>query len=162
MAGASANYRLGVRFIHGVSTSIHVLCACGPFLNNFVLQVIKGIKNGCPCEKHFVNSLMPSDAYMTNIASDNGLSPVRHQAIIWTNAVILSIRPYGTYFSEIVIQNSKVFIKGNALEHIVCEMAAICYLSQCVNWTHGNKLRWNKYIPFRKKIVWKCRLQNVC
>ena len=28
-----------------------------------------------------------------NIASDNGLSPVRHQAIIRTNAAILSIRP---------------------------------------------------------------------
>ena len=28
----------------------------------------------------------------TNIASDNGLSPDRRQAIIWTNAGILSIR----------------------------------------------------------------------
>ena len=28
-----------------------------------------------------------------NIASDDGLSPVRRQAIIWTNAAILSIRP---------------------------------------------------------------------
>ena len=27
----------------------------------------------------------------TNIASDNGLSPVRRQAIIWINAAILSI-----------------------------------------------------------------------
>ena len=29
----------------------------------------------------------------TSIALDNGLSPVRHQAIIWTNAAIWSIRP---------------------------------------------------------------------
>ena len=29
----------------------------------------------------------------TNIASDNGLLPVRRQAIIWTHAAILSIRP---------------------------------------------------------------------
>ena len=28
----------------------------------------------------------------TNIASDYGLSPIRRQAIIWTNAAILSIR----------------------------------------------------------------------
>ena len=28
-----------------------------------------------------------------NIASENGLSPVRRQAIIWTNAALLSIRP---------------------------------------------------------------------
>ena len=29
----------------------------------------------------------------TNFASDNDLLPVWNQAIIWTNAVILSIRP---------------------------------------------------------------------
>ena len=36
----------------------------------------------------------------TIIASDNGLSPGRRQAIIWTNAGILLIRPLGTNFSE--------------------------------------------------------------
>ena len=39
------------------------------------------------------------------IGSDNGLSPGRRQAIIWTNAGILSIGPLGTNFSEILIQN---------------------------------------------------------
>ena len=34
--------------------------------------------------------------------SDNGLSPDRRQAIIWTNAGILLIGPLGTYFSEIL------------------------------------------------------------
>ena len=34
------------------------------------------------------------------IGSDNGLSPVRRQAIIWTNAVVLLIGPLGTNFSE--------------------------------------------------------------
>ena len=38
-----------------------------------------------------------------NIVSNNGLSPGRHQAIIWTNAGILLIRPLGTNFSEISI-----------------------------------------------------------
>ena len=37
-------------------------------------------------------------------ASDNGLSPIRHQAIIWTNAGLLSIGPLGTNFSEILIK----------------------------------------------------------
>ena len=40
---------------------------------------------------------------LTIIASDNGLSPGRHQAIIWTNAGILLIGPLGTNFSEIWI-----------------------------------------------------------
>ena len=39
---------------------------------------------------------------LTHIASDNGLSPGRRQAIIWTNAGMLSIGPLGTNFSEIL------------------------------------------------------------
>ena len=45
-----------------------------------------------------------ASAQHANIASDNGLSPVRRQAIIWTNAGILSIRPRVTYFSGILIE----------------------------------------------------------
>ena len=41
---------------------------------------------------------------LTIIGSDNGLSPDRRQAIIWTNAGILSIGPLGTNFSEILIE----------------------------------------------------------
>ena len=37
------------------------------------------------------------------IGSNNGLSPWRRQAIIWTNAEILLIGPLGTNFSEIII-----------------------------------------------------------
>ena len=38
------------------------------------------------------------------IGSDNGLSPGRRQAIIWTNAGILLIGPLGTNFSEILTE----------------------------------------------------------
>ena len=41
---------------------------------------------------------------LTIIGSDNGLSPGRRQAIIWTNAGILLIGPLGTKFSEILIE----------------------------------------------------------
>ena len=41
---------------------------------------------------------------LTIIGSDNGLSPGRRQAIIWTNAGILLIGPLGTNFSEILIE----------------------------------------------------------
>ena len=41
---------------------------------------------------------------LTSIGSDNGLSPGRHQAIIWTNAGILLIGPLGTNFSELLIE----------------------------------------------------------
>ena len=41
---------------------------------------------------------------LTIIGSDNGLSPDRRQAIIWTNAGLLLIGPLGTIFSEILIK----------------------------------------------------------
>ena len=41
---------------------------------------------------------------LTIIGSDNGLSPDRRQALIWTNAGILLIGPLGTNFSEILIE----------------------------------------------------------
>ena len=41
---------------------------------------------------------------LTIIGSDNGLSPDRRQAIIWTNVGMLLIGPMGTNFSEILIK----------------------------------------------------------
>ena len=41
---------------------------------------------------------------LTIIGSDNGLSPDRRQAIIWTNVGLLLIRPLGKNFSEILIE----------------------------------------------------------
>ena len=45
------------------------------------------------------------------IGSDNGLSPGRRQAIIWTNAEILLIGPLGTNFIEILIGIQKFSFK---------------------------------------------------
>ena len=41
---------------------------------------------------------------LTIIASDNGLSPGRRQAIIWSNAGLLLIGPLGTNVSEILVE----------------------------------------------------------
>ena len=40
---------------------------------------------------------------LTIIGLDNGMSPGRRQAIIWTNVGILFIGPWGTNFNEILI-----------------------------------------------------------
>ena len=51
------------------------------------------------------------------IDSDNGLSPDRHQAIIWTNAGILLLGPLGTNVSEIMIDwSSYIFIQQSGFE----------------------------------------------
>ena len=57
-------------------------------------------------------------------SSDDGLLPIRRQAIILTSAGLLSIGPLGTNFSEILI-TTKIFIHENASETVVCEMAVI-------------------------------------
>ena len=63
---------------------------------------------------------------LTIIGSDNGLSPGRRQAIIWTNAGILLI----------LKRNSGIFIQDNAFENVVCEIASILSRPQCVKTSH--------------------------
>ena len=53
---------------------------------------------------------------LTIIGSDNGLSPGRRKAIIWTNAGILLIGPLGTNFSEILIGIHKLSFTKNHLK----------------------------------------------
>ena len=53
---------------------------------------------------------------LTIIGSDNGLSPERRQAIIWTNAGILLIGPLGTNFGEILIQIQTFSLKKMRLK----------------------------------------------
>ena len=50
----------------------------------------------------WVNSLRLNDASVNWVIIDsvNGLSPVRRQAITWTNADLLSLRTLGTNFNE--------------------------------------------------------------
>ena len=56
-----------------------------------------------------INLLRPSDVFiyvgkLSIIGSNNGLSPSRRQAIIWTNVGLLLIGTPGTNFSEISIE----------------------------------------------------------
>ena len=53
---------------------------------------------------------------LPTIGSDNGLSPGRRQAIIWTNAGILLIGPLWTNFSEILIEIPTFSFKKMRLE----------------------------------------------
>ena len=72
---------------------------------------------------------------LTINGSDNGLSPGRRQAIIWTNAEILIIGPLGTNFGEILIEILTFSFKKIVFESVVCEMVSLLSRPQCVN--HG-------------------------
>ena len=86
---------------------------------------------------------------LTILVSDNGLSPSRCQAIIWTNAGILLIGPLGTNFSEIAIEIDifsfkKMHLKmssGNwqpsclGLNVLMCTQVSFCVLG-AARWSH--------------------------
>ena len=57
-----------------------------------------------------VTNIYVSD--LVHHCSDNGLSPIRRQAIVWTNDGVLLIRTWGTSFSEIFnISFTKMHLK---------------------------------------------------
>ena len=66
-----------------------------------------------------------------SIGSDNGLSPIRRQAIAWTNAGLLSIRLLGTNISEILI--GILSLKKMHLKWSSAKMAAILSRERWVN-----------------------------
>ena len=63
---------------------------------------------------------------LTIIVSDNGLSPYRRQAIIWTNAGILLIGPLGTNFSEILIEILTFSFKKMHLKGLSAKRRPFC------------------------------------
>ena len=63
---------------------------------------------------------------LTIIGSNNGLSPCRRQAIIWTNAKILLIRPLRTKFSEILIAIHTFSFKKMHLKMSPAKWWSIC------------------------------------
>ena len=62
--------------------------------------------------------------------SDNGLSPGRHQAIIWTHVVNWTLR---NKFRWNFNRNSNIFIDENTFENVVCEMLSISSRALCVD-----------------------------
>ena len=70
-----------------------------------------------------------------SFSSDNGLSPVRCQAITWTNTNLLSTGPLGTNFQWNPKQNTKLFNHENAFEVIVWEIAAILFMGSWGNFS---------------------------
>ena len=64
---------------------------------------------------------------LSNIGSDNGLSPARRQAIIWTNARILLIGPLETNFSEILTEIMTFSFKKMYLKASSAKLRPFCF-----------------------------------
>ena len=97
MAGASALYRLGVRFMHGMFASIHNLIVIF-FLLLYIPYVIKGIKNCYPrllrLEALYVcATAQPSMSLISTIHGQPFLIPLtRHLLAEWIKSVALQWR----------------------------------------------------------------------
>ena len=110
--------------------------------------------------------------YASITGSDNGLSPGRRQAIIWTSAGILPIGPPGTNFNEILIgihifsfkkmhlkmssAKWRYFCLGlmqcvNPVQCILCSWILMANIA-CVSNQQGNKndVKWKSQSPFWK------------
>ena len=97
------------------------------------------------------------------IGSDNGLSPCRRQAIIWTNAGILLIGPFGTNFSGTSIEihtfsfkkmhfkmsSAKWRLSGLGLN----ELTKFCYDIRCVDFGCQWILILHCVSPFRNNFI---------
>ena len=92
---------------------------------------------------------------LTFIGSDNGLSPDRRHAIIWTNAVILLIGPLGTKFSEILIEILTYSFKKMRLNVSSAKWRPFCL---GLNVLLSNSLPWNE----RKDLIWTIHSGVLC
>ena len=93
------------------SYGIHLITISQKILNIFIIEIslkftnlrLKSNPPGANELTHWGRVTHICVGKLIIIGSDNGLSPDRHQAIIWTNTGLLSIGPLRTYFSEILI-----------------------------------------------------------
>ena len=84
------------------------------------------------------------------IGSDNGLSPRRRQAIIWTNARILSIGPFGINFSEILIEIHTFLLKKIHLKMLSGKWRPFCVGLNVLN-------SWHHFSIHGQGIIAKCK-----
>ena len=95
---------------------------------------------------------------LTIIGSDNGLSPQRRQAIIWTNAGILLIGPLGKNFSEIIIEIQTFSLKKIRLKMASAKCCSFRIGLNVLTATKGHYAAIIDDICFRHTIVYRCGL----
>ena len=86
---------------------------------------------------------------MTHICVGNLTIIGRRQAMIWTNAGILLIGPWGTNFSEILSEIHIFSFNKMHLKNVVWKMAAILSRPQCVN----SLMSWVRTLQFGDRTV---------
>ena len=97
----------------------------------------------------------------TVIGSDNDLSPLLCQAIIWTKCGLLLIRPLGTSFSEILITKfsfNKVDLKMSAKWHLFSFDLSVLMDDQLLWSIDSVCLPWRFSIYIKRKKCYCCQI----
>ena len=96
-----------------------------------------------------ISTLLPLVPHLcVGVGSDNGLSPIRRQAIIWTNAEILLTEPLRTKFSEISIEIHTFWFKKMHLKIWSAKLRPFCPRGdELTNIVHGDVITdpWPKF-----------------
>ena len=82
------------------------------------------------------------------IVSDNGLSPGRHQAIIWTNAGILLIESLGIKFREISIE-----IHTFSITKMHLEISSVKWRPFCLGLNAFRVVLWLGWLMVRRQVI---------
>ena len=103
---------------------------------------------------------------LTSTASDNGLSPGRRQAIIWTNARILLTGHIGTYFSEILIEILIFSFMKMRLKVSSGKWRPFCLGLNALSFIHRKwmqHIKWHTYTTYTEGIIspWHTSAQTV-
>ena len=94
---------------------------------------------------------------LTTIGSDNGLSPGRRQAIIWTNGGIFLVGPLGTNFSEIFIGVEIFLLKKMHLNMSSAKWRPFCFGLNVLKRTHQDCVcGWWKHMLLWVMVRWHC------
>ena len=80
------------------------------------------------------------------IGSDNGLVPVRHQAVIWTNAVLLTNGPLKQTSVKLYWKFQTFSFIKNAFEYVVWKISTILSRPQRVNTMRLVPDGWNNIV----------------
>ena len=93
---------------------------------------------------------------LTIIGPDNGLSPGRRQAFIWTNAGILLIGPLGTNFSETVIEIHTFSFKKMHLKISSAKWRLFCLGLNELRDVAWRMCLWHHFVPDRQRVCTVC------
>ena len=140
------------------------MCVCFVTLVSFMLGGLYYLllQGSClnPCAKvwltHWGRVTHICVVELATIGSDNGSSPVRCQAIIWTNAGILLIGHLGTNFSEILIGIQTFSFKKLHLKTPSAKWRLFCLGLNELKYMCGNKSSWSYEWLALKDIIQQC------